>query len=282
MAMKKMVMQEDNTNRQLAFVKGNRPTNSDEVFRQSNSYRDYGQLSPITVANGEEVLRSGGHLVDLKGNDIPDDQAQNYYAVLDGQHRVQAFKEFDPEMNKIVIMESLNTHVSVMKQIAEMNIRTVAWRGTDYMAGSAMTLKESNEVFDFALFLREKGFPLATISLWCLGKNSMKPSMFVKLIGSDSLDRAFDNNGWLSRCQQWYEAAEQKFNDKFLAKKYLITYIIDKYHNAADPTSFTVQMVEKIRSLTEEQAKEIMNPEKVDDQTREQTTINLLIKYLGK
>ena len=110
----------------------------------------------------------------------------------------------------------------------------------------------------------------------------MKPSMFVKLIGSDSLDRAFDNNGWLSRSQQWYEAAEQKFNDKFLAKKYLITYIIDKYHNAADPTSFTVQMVEKIRSLTEEQAKEIMNPEKVDDQTREQTTINLLIKYLGK
>lgn len=165
MAMKKMVMQEDNTNRQLAFVKGNRPTNSDEVHRKSNSYRDYGQLSPITVAKGEDVLRSGGHLVNLDGSDIPDDQAQNYYAVLDGQHRVQAFKEFDPEMNKIVIMESLNTRVSVMKQIAEMNIRTVAWRGTDYMAGSAMTLKEPNEVFDFALFLRKKGFPLATISL---------------------------------------------------------------------------------------------------------------------
>ena len=34
MAMKKMVMQEDNTNRPLAFVKGNRPTNSDEGHRK--------------------------------------------------------------------------------------------------------------------------------------------------------------------------------------------------------------------------------------------------------
>lgn len=62
----------------MAFVKGNRPTNSDEVHRKSNSYRVYGQLSPITVAKGEDVLRSGGHLTDLDGKDIPDEQAQNY------------------------------------------------------------------------------------------------------------------------------------------------------------------------------------------------------------
>ena len=40
-------------------------------------------------------------------------------------------------------------------------------------------------------------------------------------------------------------------------------------------------MVERINNLTEEQAKEIMNPKKVEDQTREQTTYNLLAKYLG-
>lgn len=280
--MKKLIITSDDQNRQFAFVKGNRPTNAKTVKAKEKSMQEHGQLSPITVVKGEDVYLMNGHLVDLQGNDIPDKQTEQYYAVVDGQHRVVAWMNLGKNLDDLVICEALNAEMEIAALIAEMNIRTVAWRGTDYMAGSAMTLKEPNEVFDFALFLRKKGFPLATISLWCLGKNSMKPSMFVKLIGSASLDRAFDNNGWLSRSQRWYEAAEQKFNDKFLAKKYLITYIIDKYHNAADPTSFTVQMVEKIQSLTEEQAKEIMNPEKVEDQTREQTTINLLIKYLGK
>ena len=279
--MKKMVIQDDDTKRKMAFVKGNRPTNSDEVLRKSNSYRVYGQLSPITVAKGEDVLRSGGHLTDVDGKDIPDEQAQNYYAVLDGQHRLQAFRDFDHAMNNIVIMESLNTHVSVMKQIAEMNIRTTVWKGTDYMAGPAMTLKEPNAVFDFAMYLRSKGFPLATISLWCIGKNSLKPSKLIRYIGARNLDETFDNTVWLSRSQKWYEAAEMKFDNTFLAKKYLINHIIDEYHNAEDPTAFTAQMVERINNLTEEQAKEIMNPKKVEDQTREQTTYNLLAKYLG-
>lgn len=61
----------------------------------------------------------------------------------------------------------------------------------------------------------------------------------------------------------------------------MINHIIDEYHNAEDPTAFTAQMVERINNLTEEQAKEIMNPKKVEDQTREQTTYNLLAKYLG-
>lgn len=220
--------------------------------------------------------------MDLDGKDIPDEQAQNYYAVLDGQHRLQAFREFDPAMDNIVIMESLNTHVSVMNQIAEMNIRTTVWKGTDYMAGPAMTLKEPNAVFDFAMYLRDKGFPLATISLWCIGKNSLKPTKLVKCIGAEHLDNTFDNTVWLSRSQKWYEAAEKKFSNSFLAKKYLIIHIIDEYHNAENPTAFTAQMVEKINNLTEEQANEIMKPDKVEDQTREQTTFDLLNVYLGQ
>ena len=279
--MKKMILISENGNRQFAFVKGNRPTNSKAVTAKMKSIEEYGLLSPITVVDGEQVITSGGHLVDLNGKDIPDSQSVNYYAVLDGQHRLIAYIKLGLNLNDLVITEPLNVDMSIAALIAEMNICTTTWKGTDYMAAPAMTLKEPNAVFDFAMYLRSKGFPLATISLWCIGKNSLKPSKLIRCIGARNLDETFDNTVWLSRSQKWYEAAEMKFDNTFLAKKYLINHIIDEYHNAEDPTAFTAQMVERINNLTEEQAKEIMNPKKVEDQTREQTTYNLLAKYLG-
>ena len=53
--MKKMVISVDDANRQFAFVKGNRPTNSKVVKAKERSIKAYGQLSPVTVVNGEKV-----------------------------------------------------------------------------------------------------------------------------------------------------------------------------------------------------------------------------------
>ena len=89
--MKKTILISENGNRQFAFVKGNRPTNSKAVTAKMKSIEEYGLLSPITVVDGEQVITSGGHLVDLNGKDIPDSQSVNYYAVLDGQHRLIAY-----------------------------------------------------------------------------------------------------------------------------------------------------------------------------------------------
>lgn len=58
--MKKFQIVAENENRQFAFVKGNRPTNAKTVKAKEKSIKEYGQLSPITVAKGEDVLNSGG------------------------------------------------------------------------------------------------------------------------------------------------------------------------------------------------------------------------------
>ena len=60
-----MILISENGNRQFAFVKGNRPTNSKAVTAKMKSIEEYGLLSPITVVDGEQVITSGGHLVDL-------------------------------------------------------------------------------------------------------------------------------------------------------------------------------------------------------------------------
>ena len=241
--MKKMNISIDNEARQFAFVKGNRPTNAKTVKAKETSIKEHGQLSPITVAKGEDVLNSGGHLVDLDGNDIPDDQTENYYAVLDGQHRLRAYLNLGLNLDDLVICEPLNVEMSIAALIAEMNICTKTWTGTDYMAAPAMMLVNKNEVFEFAMYLRSKGCPLATISLWCTGANSLKPKDLVACVKSRELPKAFVEAGWYERSVKWYEAAQGKFPDTFLAKKYLITHLSKKFSNAADPTAFTVQMV---------------------------------------
>jgi len=271
----------DNEARQFAFVKGNRPTNAKTVKAKETSIKEHGQLSPITVAKGEDVLNSGGHLVDLDGNDIPDDQTENYYAVLDGQHRLRAYLNLGLNLDDLVICEPLNVEMSIAALIAEMNICTKTWTGTDYMAAPAMMLVNKNEVFEFTMYLRSKGCPLATISLWCTGANSLKPKDLVACVKSRELPKAFVEAGWYERSVKWYEAAQGKFPDTFLAKKYLITHLSKKFSNAADPTAFTVQMVEQINRLTAEQAQEIMKPQTGEGLSREQATYDMLEKHLG-
>ena len=221
-------------------------------------------------------------MVDLDGNDIPDEQTENYYAVLDGQHRLMAYLKLGLNLDDLVITEPLNAEMSIVALIAEMNICTTAWKGTDYMAAPCMALKmKENEVFESALELRRKNYPLSTISLWCLGKNSLKPRDFVTAIKEKKLPKAFEDTAWYQRSINWYRVAQEKFSETFLAKKYLIGYIIDQGREAEDPTAFYAQIESRIEQLTDEQAQLIMNPPK-GMITREQLIIDNLVEYLGR
>ena len=276
-----MVISMDDAQRQFAFVKGNRPVNVRTVKQKEKSMKAYGQLTPITVTDGEKVIQMGGRLVDLKGFEIPNEDAGKYYAVLDGQHRLIAYQNLGLNMDDLVICEPLNAELSIAEVIAQMNICTTTWKGADYMAAPAMMLEKSNEVFDFATLLHSKSYPLATISLWCTGTNSLKPKTLVESLKSNKLPKVFEDTGWYQRSIKWYNAAQGKFLDAFLAKKYLIAHIITKFAHADDPVAFTAQMEEKINQLTREQADEIMNPHKGENQSREQATFDLLNQYLG-
>ncbi len=97
--------------------KGNRQINAKAVAAKVKSIREYGQLSPITVVKGEDVYLSGGHLVDLDGNDIPDEQTENYFAVLDGQHRLMACLKLGMNLDNLVIAEPLNVEMSIVALI---------------------------------------------------------------------------------------------------------------------------------------------------------------------
>lgn len=132
------------------------------------------------------------------GRRLPIKDSDNYLAVLDGQHRLMAYIKLGLNKDELVVTEPLNTEMSIAALIAEMNICTTTWKGTDYMAAPAMILKEKNEVFEFALQLQHKGFPLSTISHWCTGTGSVKAKDMVGCLKSGGDTRCLQKQDLVS------------------------------------------------------------------------------------
>lgn len=265
----------------FAFIKGNRPTDEKAIKVKKDSISEHGILCPITAVNGEEVIKSNGHLTDLDGNDIDDEHAKDYYAVLDGQHRLKAYLELGLPLEDLVVIEPLNKKIAIALLIAEMNICTKTWKGSDYMAAPAMAIKETNAAFDFAMELQRRNFPLSTISLWACGNNKLKAKDLVASLKTREMPQCLQEaDGWCAKSRKWFEAASEKFTAKFLAKKYLISFIQDGYNVAEDAAAYTLEIEEKLKKLAQWQADKIQNARKTSTQTQEQVILDLLREHL--
>ena len=265
----------------FAFIKGNRPTDEKAIKVKKDSISEHGILCPITAVNGEEVIKSNGHLTDLDGNDIADEHAKDYYAVLDGQHRLKAYLELGLPLEDLVVIEPLNKKIAIALLIAEMNICTKTWKGSDYMAAPAMAIKETNAAFDFAMELQRRNFPLSTISLWACGNNKLKAKDLVASLKTCEMPQCLlEADGWCAKSRKWFEAASEKFTAKFLAKKYLISFIQDGYNVAEDAAAYTLEIEEKLKKLAQWQADKIQNARKTSTQTQEQVILDLLREHL--
>ena len=265
----------------FAFIKGNRPTDEKAIKVKKDSISEHGILCPITAVNGEEVIKSNGHLTDLDGNDIADEHAKDYYAVLDGQHRLKAYLELGLPLEDLVVIEPLNKKIAIALLIAEMNICTKTWKGSDYMAAPAMAIKETNAAFDFAMELQRRNFPLSTISLWACGNNKLKAKDLVASLKTREMPQCLQEaDGWCAKSRKWFEAASEKFTAKFLAKKYLISFIQDGYNVAEDAAAYTLEIEEKLKKIAQWQADKIQNARKTSTQTQEQVILDLLREHL--
>lgn len=265
----------------FAFIKGNRPTDEKAIKVKKDSISEHGILCPITAVNGEEVIKSNGHLTDLDGNGIADEHAKDYYAVLDGQHRLKAYLELGLPLEDLVVIEPLNKKIAIALLIAEMNICTKTWKGSDYMAAPAMAIKETNAAFDFAMELQRRNFPLSTISLWACGNNKLKAKDLVASLKTREMPQCLQEaDGWCAKSRKWFEAASEKFTAKFLAKKYLISFIQDGYNVAEDAAAYTLEIEEKLKKLAQWQADKIQNARKTSTQTQEQVILDLLREHL--
>ena len=87
-------------------------------------------------------------------------------------------------------------------------------------------------------------------------------------------------DGWCAKSRKWFEAASEKFTAKFLAKKYLITFIQDGYNAADDASAYTSEMEEKLKILPNGRRIKSKNARKTSTQTQEQIILDLLREHL--
>ena len=80
-------------NKKVAFIKGNRMVQEKNVNAKWASLREYGQIVPAIMVNGEDVQVAGLEIVDAEtGKPVAPKDYGNYVVILDGQHRYTPFK----------------------------------------------------------------------------------------------------------------------------------------------------------------------------------------------
>lgn len=238
--------------RKAAFAKGiNRDVNlanAEKIFAdiKINGYR---QAEMVQVVKGEDAIANGDiTLVDIDGNEIPTEEAHNYYLILDGQHRVYATSIYNAQMEESpiqvpAIIVELNKGETIAEYISAINVTKSEWKANDYVRGAANVLQTEILLRYKELIKSEdnhRGFPLSTInliffgnskalsksdfSLLCQGKTEKGTKTKKKIIEGESINRG---NKFIELC------FALGFNHRDIAKRYLIERF-EKLRNSKD------------------------------------------------
>lgn len=208
----------------IAFIKGNRQVNNKNVKSKKVSFLKFGMnLIPLMYVSGEKAIADGCTLIDAKtGAEIDVEHAQEYIAIVDGQHRLTAAVEAELSEDNLYLFECYND-ANTKELVASTNIDSNPWDGRDY-AYSAVMFNQESKLARMANELAEAGYAISTIGMilyFKSGKFGKKDLSYI-MEGKDARE------GYnLERAEYFLEKARVKFEDVFIGKKYLISAVSD-------------------------------------------------------
>lgn len=123
----------------IAFIKGNRSVNSKNISKKKESFEKFGMnLVPLMYVEGQKAVNDGCTLVHpITKEDIPDEEASKYVAIVEGQHRYTAAKETDLDEEMLFLYECYSNK-NTKEILSETNTITDPWSGADYANGAAL------------------------------------------------------------------------------------------------------------------------------------------------
>ena len=151
--------------KKVAFIKGNRQVNNKNVKSKKTSFVKFGMnLIPLMYVSGEKAIADGCTLIDAKtGAEIDAEQAQEYIAIVDGQHRLTAAMEDELSEDNVYLFECYSA-ANTKELVASTNIDSNPWDGRDYAYSAVMFNKES-KLAKMANELAEAGYAISTIGM---------------------------------------------------------------------------------------------------------------------
>ena len=214
----------------------------------------YNPNEPIQVMNGEDIIKFGSiSLFDICKNEIRSEDAKDYFAIVDGQHRTYAVsmyndwaKETGKENISVPAIKVDLGNRSLAQYINQLNITKKDWDTPDYIR-SASNLDPENEFLKrySELIRTEKnpnGYPFTTLNhifcgegrkisksdfcLLCAGEKEKGQNIKRPIVPSSQCLK--NGNRFISICR------EKGFEDKDIAKRYLIKEFNDIRNEEAD------------------------------------------------
>lgn len=156
------------TSKKIAFVKNNRPINSAKVddFISLIANGKYEKAYPIIVAEAKFLIDNDYEVYSIKNEKLSAEEADNYFVILDGQHRCSAFARLVAAGEECDIS---NVHIRNTKNIGtylvDINETGTSWNNKDRINVAALTAKEHSELFSNIATLMNKNFNPSTASM---------------------------------------------------------------------------------------------------------------------
>lgn len=149
----------------VAFVKNNRPIDQNKVdgFIAIIAKGKYEKAYPIIAVSARVLIENGYKVVDVDGNEVKEEDADDYIVILDGQHRTKAFLEYCITDPKVVPNTHMREVDNVGEYLVDINDVGTSWNQRDRFAVAALT-SDNELVHEIANKIRE-GYSPSTASL---------------------------------------------------------------------------------------------------------------------
>lgn len=161
----------ENVQMKIGFVDNNRSIDTKKVavFIALIANMKYEKAYPIIVIKAKLLISLGYTIKDVTGRAISEEEAEEYFVILDGQHRTKAFAQLIAAGQDLVIP---NVHVRELENIGEYltEINQVGnWTKNDKVTVAALINKQDELLQAIATRLKE-GFNYSTIAQIFTGK----------------------------------------------------------------------------------------------------------------
>ena len=209
----------------IARLENNRELDEKAVKAKMKSLKSKGQLQTAIVMHAKQAVDEQLQVIDFStGNKVKNEEIPNYLVLPEGNHRYAAHlrllkenQEYDGEKDyvkyagKFYVMLPLTDTLSIAEMMAEMNICTKVWKGTDYIRGAIMSHPENvTEVLRYMSELEQRKFSLPAISIYVTDTEKVNKAMLQKFMNGEVPETLCDTEEHqylIDRCKKVLDAA---------------------------------------------------------------------------
>ena len=249
----------------IGRLASNRKFDKPTVSAKKKSLKTRGLLQPAIAVHASLAIKEGLSVIDFETmENVPESEQEKYLVLVDANHRYKAHLELQKSdkdyKGSFYLMLPLTEKTKVAEMLAEMNICTRVWKGTDYIRGAFMTRPDdATKLLKYMMKLEERGFSLPAISKYTTGTDKINNSVLTRFMSGDDPEILMDNDNStynIERCNKIIEAAS-KFDTKFLASRTFPDWINSIRNPKMNDEQLTDSIVSFLQSLTKEQTDDI-------------------------